>query len=141
MSKLTDYAMVILAEIARHPKERMSASTLSGLTHLPEPTVSKILKLLNKADILKSMRGAAGGYLLNEKPEDLSLERVITAMEGPIALVSCVSTEEDPCAIEHSCQMKGCWSPVNDAFRQALNNVTLRQLMDQARPDQPAKTG
>src|SRR6202012_89766 len=64
LAKLTDYAVVILAEMAANPGVVLSAATLAERASLPEPTVSKILKTLAAKDIIVSARGANGGYRL-----------------------------------------------------------------------------
>ena len=64
LSKMTDYAVVILAEMATRDGQLLSAAGLASHTRLPEPTVSKILKLLTKNMIISSKRGINGGYSL-----------------------------------------------------------------------------
>lgn len=128
LSKLTDYAVVVLAEMARQPGALLSASTLSERTGLPEPTVAKILKLLTKQELIISVRGVAGGYKLEKPSKDLSVTDIIAAMEGPIALTACVETSHDSCALEGVCALNGRWSQVNNAIQAALNNVTLADM-------------
>ena len=133
LSKLTDYAVVILAQMAQEKGALLSASTLSERAGLPEPTVSKILKLLGKAGIIESARGVSGGYRLDKLAENLPVTAIITAMEGPIALTACVDDSEESCALQGVCAMNGRWSPVNRALRAALENVTLADMTGERR--------
>lgn len=133
LSKLTDYAVVILAQMAQERGGLLSASTLSERAALPEPTVSKILKLLGKAGIIESARGASGGYRLDKSAENVPVTAIITAMEGPIALTACVDDSEESCALQGVCAMNGRWSPVNRALRAALENVTLADMTGERR--------
>ena len=130
LSKLTDYAVVILAEMARdgQPRQR-TAADISASTALPEPTVAKVLKLLAKGGIVTSIRGVNGGYRLDTPAGDVSIAAVIDAMDGPIALTSCVDGGEGCCAYEQNCAVKKKWDPVNAAMKAALENVTLAQMM------------
>ena len=129
LSKMTDYAVVILADMAREKDALMSASTLAHNTKLPEPTVSKILKLLSKQDIVASSRGSNGGYALNKKPEEINMADVIMATDAPIALTACVDSSNQSCELIDTCTVKNQWNPVNQAMQSALENVSLKQMM------------
>lgn len=129
LSRLTDYAVVILAEMAREKGAVLSASGLSARTNLPEPTVSKILKLLSKGGLVTSTRGASGGYVLEQTTRSVKVTDVIEAMEGPIALTACVSGSHEDCALERMCAMNGRWNKVNLAIRTALADVTLADMV------------
>lgn len=129
LSRLTDYAVVILATMSEREGMLMSASVLSEATALPEPTVSKILKMLSKNEIIVSARGAAGGYALKERADRVSVSDIIAAMEGPIVLTACVQGSHESCAIENVCTLYGRWNVVNQALKKALDHVTLADMM------------
>lgn len=128
---MTDYAVVILAEMATHKGAQMSATGLSEKTSLPEPTVSKILKLLVKHNMITSKRGINGGYCLHKGAGEINMADVITALDGPIALTACVDQSEQCCSHETNCKIKGQWNPVNAAMQKALEGVSLEQMMPQ----------
>lgn len=136
LGKLTDYAVVVMAELARDKtgKQPRSAAWLSDRTGVPEPTVAKILKTLAKHDLLVAQRGAAGGYRLAASADDISIGRIIVALEGPIAIISCVDGHEGNCVAEHKCQMRGHWDGVNQAIRMALESVSLQQIAENKCP-------
>lgn len=129
LSRFTDYAVVILAELARGEagRLRLAASDLAARTSLPEPTVAKILKSLTRAGILSSTRGVNGGYGLTRMAENITVAAIITAMDGPISLTDCA--DSSPCVLEGHCSMHGRWGKVNFAIRTALESVTLVDLM------------
>jgi len=132
LSRLTDYAVVILAALARQGEKPVSASALAATTSLPEPTVSKVLKLLTKGGVIESARGVNGGYVLKDRPEHIKVSAVIAAMEGPIALTSCVKGSHETCSIEGLCMLHGRWNVVNTAIKTALENVTLADMLPPA---------
>lgn len=112
-------------------------STASGLatkTTLPEPTVAKVLKMLAKGGVIASTRGVNGGYKLTDTPDKISIASVITALEGPVALAACVDGNDDCCSHSAGCPIKGQWNPVNVAMRNALENVSLAQMIDTVEP-------
>lgn len=126
LGKLTDYAVVLLVQLTREGEgASCSASQLALRTRLPEPTVAKVLKKLSQEKIIESARGAMGGYRLTRAPAELSVRDVIEAMDGPIAITTCVETS---CATEQQCPAKGKWWPVNNAIRIALQMVTLADM-------------
>lgn len=132
LSRLTDYAVVILAAMARREAGHASASALAAATALPEPTVSKVLKSLAKGGIIESLRGVNGGYVLKGRPEEIRISAIIIAMEGPIALTSCVKGSRESCSIESVCMLHGRWNVVNAAINTALDNVTLADMLPPA---------
>lgn len=129
VSKMTDYAVVILADMAKRKGQLVSAAVLADSTNLPEPTVSKILKLLARQNIVASTRGTNGGYALNQDPDEINMALIVAATDGPIVLTACVDHSTQCCDRAHHCSMKGQWNPVNQAMNDALENVSLKQMM------------
>lgn len=129
LSKLSDYAIVVLSRLASERGEVVTTSTLSGDTGIPEPTVSKVLKLLAKQQIVISVRGANGGYKMDRAPADITVTEMITALEGPIALTSCIEHGNNDCMIDTLCPLKGGWQKVNMAVKDALDKIALSDLL------------
>jgi hypothetical protein len=127
ISKLTDYATVILATLAAGEKRLYTASELAELTRLSPATVSKLLKKLHHAELVSSGRGSHGGYALAKLPSQISAAAILDALEGPLALTEC-STTHSNCSIAGSCHVGHSWQRVNMAIRHALDDVTLSQL-------------
>ena len=127
MGKLTDYATVVLASLAREPSRHRAAAELADSTRLKLPTVSKVLKGLQRAGMVISSRGAQGGYRLARRPEHITATQILDVFEGPIAITEC-SGASSRCGIERQCRVGGAWQRVNAAVRRALDDVTLHQL-------------
>jgi FeS assembly SUF system regulator len=128
LSKLTDYATVILSFMARDGKPVHAAMEIAAATGIALPTVSKILKLLVNAEVLNSTRGAKGGYALASEPERITVAAVICALEGPIALTEC-SISHQGCEQASGCGIRSNWSVINQAIHDALESVTLADLI------------
>ena len=129
LNRLTDYAVVVMSQMALRDGETRSAQQISDDTGVPLPTVAKLLNLLGRAKLVASQRGAAGGYTLSAEPEEITVAQIIQAMEGPIALTACVDGAADSCDSESFCPMRGNWNKVNGAIRQALTSVSLAEMM------------
>jgi FeS assembly SUF system regulator len=129
LNRLTDYAVVVMSQMALRGGETRSAQQISDDTGVPLPTVAKLLNLLGRAKLVTSQRGAAGGYTLSAEPEEISVAQIIQALEGPIALTACVEGATDTCDAESFCPMRGNWNKVNGAIREALTSVNLADMM------------
>lgn len=127
VSKLTDYATVVLAQMARAPEAVHTAADLAERTHLSRPTVAKLLKQFVRGGLLTSYRGAHGGYLLARRPEEISAVEIIDTVEGPLAMTEC-SLGHDQCEIEHVCNIGHHWQRINGLIREALDEVSLADL-------------
>ena len=129
LSRLTDYAVILLTKLSFSDAEPASAARLSETLMLPQPTVSKLLKILSKADLLTAQRGASGGYRLSRNAAEISIGDVIAAIEGPLALTACIDErEEDTCGVQSFCGMRGNWAVVNSAVSDALSRVTRADM-------------
>jgi FeS assembly SUF system regulator len=129
ITKLTDYGIVLLVQLANGEKQgNQNARTMAEATSLPLPVVSKILKSLAQGGLLTSQRGAKGGYTLARRPEDVNVAEIIDALEGPIALMEC-SVGPGHCDQETCCPVRDPWQRINQAILETLNHVTLRELV------------
>ncbi len=128
LNRLTDYAIVVLSQMAQDRETVRTATQVSRGTGVPLPTVAKLLKTLARSGILASHRGANGGYTLGYAPEDISVAQIVGALEGPIALTACVDGSDDNCGVESLCPMRGNWNKVNAAIRQALGDISLADM-------------
>lgn len=128
ISKLADYAVVILAELAREPAV-LSATALASATNLSETTVAKILKVLARENLLTATRGAAGGYALTRAATQITVGDIIQAMDGPMGIVDCVEESRAECQLSESCKMKTNWSLVNDSILSVLARITLADMI------------
>ena len=128
LSKLADYGIVIMTNLARRPDRQFSAAEIAADSLIPQPTVSKILKMLTRADLLTSHRGAKGGYGLSRAGDAITVAEVITAIEGPIALTACIEEGSGGCDIERLCPARANWQRINDAIRGALDGVNIEEM-------------
>jgi Rrf2 family protein len=122
-----------MAAAARHcGQAQMNAAQLSEEIGLPLPTVQKLVSKLSHAGLLRSVRGAGGGFKLARPAAAVTLADIIEAIEGPIAMTACVDTGKhakgEHCALEGSCKVQPHWAVVNGAVRGALANINLTTL-------------
>jgi FeS assembly SUF system regulator len=130
MSKLADYSMVLLLHAARTPAPGQvhTARSLALATGLPLPTVTKVLKRLTRGGLLRSQRGASGGYALARPIGDINLVEVLTAIDGPPALTQCTDSSTEDCERERICPTRANWRLIHRTVVNALENLTLADL-------------
>lgn len=129
ISKITDYGIVLLTELARGASdEPHNARALAETAQLPLPIVSKTLKALTRRGLLVSQRGAKGGFSLARTPERIAVAEVIDALEGPVGLTEC-SIAAGECQRESICGVREPWQHINSVIVHALRQVTLADLI------------
>jgi FeS assembly SUF system regulator len=127
LSKLTDYAVVVLVRLAEDGGLK-SSSGIAASTGVPEPTVAKVLKIMTSAGLVLSQRGARGGYRLARPLSGIAVAEVITAIDGPIALTACVEHSPNVCESSGLCPVRGRWDKVNAAILEALSGISLEDM-------------
>ena len=131
VTKLTDYATVVLTVLAATPERVHSAAELAERASLEVTTVAKLLKPLAQAGLVAGFRGAHGGYRLAREAQAISLVDIVEAMEGPLGMTEC-SLHASACGIESSCGVRANWRRINDVVADALREVTLADMLGPA---------
>jgi FeS assembly SUF system regulator len=124
ISKLADYGMVLMHILTKNGSLKKSAKQISDVSHLPLPTVSKLLKQLCESGFVESERGVQGGYRLKCAPETISAADVIRAIDGDIALTECAMAESRCSLLEH-CELKSNWQYINNQVNELLSTISI----------------
>ena len=129
LSNLADYAVVLMSAAARQcGSVPIHAGMLAEQTGIPGPTAQKLVSHLARAGLLVASRGSGGGVRLARPAAAISVADIIEAVEGPIALTSCVAEGRHDCSLEGSCKVQPHWGVVNGAVRGALQDISLATL-------------
>lgn len=127
ISKMTDYALIIMSGMATRPAQWWRMEELADTTRLGLPTVRKLMRDLVAAGLVRSERGVHGGYHLARLPDLISVAEIIIAIEGPVAITECCDTEPD-CERLGDCDMESRWPAINGVIQQVLKVVTLADI-------------
>lgn len=128
ISRLADYSTVVMAFFATHPKSRFSAAAVAEATCIALPTVSKILKFLNEANLLISTRGVNGGYQLARDAEQITVVDVISVIDGKPAVTQC-GQGDAICVHDRICQLRGNWQFLNRMIVNVLKSVSIADMI------------
>ena len=127
-SRLSDYAVALMTHIAQHPQQVHTAANVAAATHVPVPTVAKLLATLRRSGLLASTRGVKGGYALVRPPAAISVSEIVGVLDGPIALTSCIKVGRGGCEIEEVCPSRRGLHRINLAVREALEAISLADI-------------
>lgn len=128
-----EYALRAMAYLATVPEDRVaSLHEIGHAQDIPESFLAKILQSLVRAGLAQSRRGARGGFALARPARDISLRAVIEAVDGPIALNTCVLFPDD-CERSAQCSLHGAWVEAQERMMSVLDSVSLEAVRADAR--------
>ncbi len=131
LTRGADYGTLGILYLARQPRERVVLiSEIAGAQGVPESYLAKIFQDLAKAGLVRSHRGAKGGFTLARPPETITLRQVIEAVEGPIALNRCLDPREG-CPQSAECVVHEALANAQKTLVEALDAITLQSLAAQ----------
>ena len=129
LTRKADYALVVLADLARRGDSIASARELSQSTQVPLPVLTNILHQLLRCGLVVSVMGSKGGYSLARSADEISLAEIIDAIEGPFRLVACCGNMEEGddgfCELVDDCRIREPVRRVHERVRDFLDAVTL----------------
>lgn len=106
--------------------------TIAAAEEIPEPYLEQIFVDLRRSGLVTSVRGARGGYRLGHPPEEINVGQIVRVLEGEIAPVECLHTEEDPetcCSKTDNCTTKVVWEKLRDTMVAVLDDITLHDIV------------
>ncbi len=148
LSQKTRYALKALLELAALPADAtLSSGAISERRHIPPKFLETILVELKRDGLVRGHRGRGGGYQLARRAEEISFGGVVRLMEGPLALLPCVSETQyrrcADCADDRTCELKRLFREVRDKTAAILDGRTLaeaRAWSDAAAPARVSKS-
>ncbi|GJM24374.1 MAG: Rrf2 family transcriptional regulator [Phycisphaerae bacterium] len=132
LSRKSDYALLALAEMARGEDCSLSIRMLADRLDVPPRMMTNILNSLTHRGLVKSCRGAQGGYSLALSPRDITVLALLEAIEGPAQLALCCceddAREEDKCRIKNACGIQAPIQKIHEAICELLGQVTVHDI-------------
>jgi FeS assembly SUF system regulator len=130
LSKKADYGLIAVKHLAANGNtDSCSASEIAEACGMSAALTAKVLQKLAKAGLIVSRHGSGGGYQLARHPKEISAFEVISAIDGPLAITSCVTTHGE-CGQAPTCSVREPLRRVNDSILQILKAVTISQMSD-----------
>lgn len=131
LTRKTEYALIAVCHLANARGRVISARDIAEQHGVPLPLLMNVLKKLNRTGHVNSVRGARGGYILAHEPQDITLDALIEAVEGPVHLVRCTNPADDAraCTLTGPCPIRGSVRKVHERLREFLSGITVADFV------------
>ncbi len=134
ITRKSDYGLRAMVELAkRYDHGPIPIAEVASAQRVPDSFTEKIMQELKGAGLIRAVQGRGGGYTLAQAPESISVKAIVEALEGPVALVSCLDPDLE-CQIEDGCPTSGFWALINERFADVLGQTALADLLKSDAP-------
>lgn len=126
------YALRLMLDLALNNNgEPVQIKDISARQDISNKYLEQIVSALNKAGMVRSIRGPQGGYMLAKKPEAYTVGDILRVMEGSMAPVSCLEFEDNTCPRESTCATLMVWKKLDEAIKGVIDSITLADLVEE----------
>lgn len=136
------YGLKAMLYIAHYSWEKpVTIKAIAEFYGISEPYLEQLAAILKKSGLIKSIRGAQGGYILTKDPKDIVVGDIIRVLEGPLTISECTA-EEYPteCANADFCVSRGLWERLRESISSVLDSMTLQDMLDEEKEKLKDKT-
>jgi Rrf2 family protein len=131
LSTKGQYGVRAMYEIAKgYPDQPVTIKEISERQNVSAQYLEQILNKLRKANLIRSIKGPGGGYILNKDPKDISIASILNELEGPVALTSCLEPEKS-CIMIDKCVVHLLWKALGEQIEGFLKTITLKNLLNE----------
>lgn len=129
------YGLRAMIDMARYSEEEpVSISSIAVRQGISEGYLEQLVSLLKKAGLVKSIRGAGGGYILARAMDDISVGDILRALEGSLEPVRCAAFySEEGCTASDGCVTKYVWQKINESINRTVDEMKLNELVRESR--------
>jgi Rrf2 family transcriptional regulator, cysteine metabolism repressor len=133
VSRRTDYATRAVLALTLEGGGPLKLDELARRTAVPQSVLEQVMPAMRTAGIVRSERGPSGGYRLNKKPEEITLERIVRLFQGQLAPIGCATRHNpEPCPMTIGCTLREVWEEIRDATIRLLGQATFADLAKRA---------
>ncbi len=122
------HAMYDLAVYGQSEPQRLKV--IAQRQGMPEAYLEQLISALRKSDLVKSVRGAQGGYLLAREPAQITVGDMLRALEGDLSMVQCLESGDVICDKIEECPARPIWRKLSDGMNQLVDGITLQDMID-----------
>jgi Rrf2 family protein len=126
------YGVKAMVDLCIHyGEEPSSIKSISERQNISEYYLEQLFSPLRKADLIKSVRGAQGGYILSRAPKDITVSEIMGVLEGPIEISDCIEENNDKsCSNIDCCATRLLWSRIKESIDSVMESTTLQDMVD-----------
>lgn len=128
------YGLRAMIDLARYSgREPVTIGSIAARQNISERYLEQIVALLKKDGLVKSIRGASGGYVLAKQMKDISAGDILRALEGSLEPVKCAAFDsEDGCMASDGCVTKYVWQKINESIARTVDEINLEELVQES---------
>ena len=128
------YALRLMLDLAyNHTGSFIPIKNISQRQDISDKYLEQIITQLSRAGLVKSARGAQGGYMLAKEPQEYTVGEILRLLEGNLAPVACVDDNKEARTRADECVTMEVWREIKDAVNKVVDNITLADLVEQQR--------
>lgn len=129
------YGLRALIDLAQYSEiEPVSISSIANRQGISERYLEQLMTMLKRAGLIKSIRGAGGGYVLAKELTEISVGDVLRVLEGNLEPVECTAfSQDDTCAAAGGCVTKYVWQRINESINRTVDEISLEQLVRESK--------
>lgn len=125
------YGVKAMFELAlNYGLDPVSIKTIAERQNISDYYLEQLFAGLRKAGLVKSIRGAQGGYILSRHPKDITASDILNVLEGPIEISECIQDNEHTCDRASCCSTRLLWRKISDSVNNVINTTTLQDMVD-----------
>lgn len=124
------YALRMMIEIGLHEGQPTKINQVAKNQKISIKYLEQIVSLLVKANLLKSIRGAHGGYVLTKPPKEYSLGEILRITEGSLSPVKCLEEGNEPCNRSFVCVTRRAFQKIENAINEVVDSISLEDLLN-----------
>lgn len=134
------YGLRAIIDLARYSeREPVSINSIAARQEISERYLEQLVALMKKAGLVKSIRGASGGYVLARNPEEISVGDVLRALEGSLEPVKCATfSDGEECMAAGGCVTKYVWQKINESISRTVDEIHLDELVQESKELNPS---
>jgi Rrf2 family protein len=132
LSRKSDYGLRAALELAQLHGGFLSARQIAQTHGLPAAFVKKLMQILCRAGLVTATVGQQGGYRLARPPDQISIRKLLEALEGDLSPVACLIPDAD-CELVAGCPTRRVWSQIDRKIQQALQEISLQDALEWSR--------
>lgn len=126
------YALRMMVDLAEHQENgHVPLKDIAARQEISKKYLEQIIPILNRAEMLTTVRGYQGGYRLTRAPKDYTLGDILRATEGSLAPVSCLGGEQNLCSRQADCATLPVWTGLEKVINEYLDSITLQDILDE----------
>lgn len=130
LSTKGQYGVRAMFELAKnYQKGPLTIKEISERQDVSVAYLEQLLNKLRKSKLIKSQKGPGGGYIINKKPEDISIGMILNALEGPVTIAQCLVPGDRGCNRVEGCVARLLWKSLGEKIENFLGTISLNDLV------------